>query len=65
MDKIGLQLYSIRDVTPRDAAGLREIFASLSDFGYDQIEPAGLPVDRPSPTSPARRVWRSSTPTTT
>ncbi len=45
MDKIGLQLYSIRDVTPRDAAGLREIFASLSDFGYDQIEPAGLPVD--------------------
>ena len=44
MDKIGLQLYSIRDVTPRDAAGLREIFASLSDFGYDQVWRSSTPT---------------------
>lgn len=45
MNKVGLQLYSIRDVLGKDEATVRENFRKLAEFGYTQAETAGIPFD--------------------
>ena len=45
MKKVGLQLYSIREVFPKSEESIREGFRQLAEFGYTQAEPAGIPID--------------------
>ena len=39
--KLGVQLYSVRDVC-QDAAGLRETFRRIKEIGYDAVQVSGI-----------------------
>ncbi len=40
--KVGIQVYSIRDVLAKDPTKFREVMQQLKDMGYDGVELAGL-----------------------